>query len=153
MELVTINSLSEMQELANQVLARLSDRKSNSAKNGASVLVLTGDLGAGKTTFMQYLAGSLKVQEKVQSPTFIIMRRYQTDHPIFLELVHMDAYRIETQDELRPIRLTDILNESKTLFCVEWGEKIIDSLPEQTPQLIIKHRGNTDTRTVEFVNF
>ena len=95
----------------------------------ATVLGLSGDLGAGKTTFVQALAAKLGVREVVQSPTFTILKLYQTNHPEFKQLIHMDAYRIESLDELGPLRLGELLNTPETLFAIEWPEKIMEALP------------------------
>ena len=96
----------------------------------ATVLGLSGDLGAGKTTFVQALAAELGVKEVVQSPTFTILKLYQTNHPQFKQLIHMDAYRIESLTELGPLRLGELLNTPETLFAIEWPEKIAEALPD-----------------------
>lgn len=95
----------------------------------ASVLTLQGDLGAGKTTFMQSLAKVLGVQDVVTSPTFVVLRVYEVTHPHFTRLVHMDAYRFESPDEVLPIGLSTYLNDSQTLVCVEWPERLGNHLP------------------------
>lgn len=99
---------------------------------GPAVLVLSGDLGAGKTTFTQVLARKLGVREMVQSPTYTIMKKYETTDPDFASLVHMDAYRIEDVSELGPLRFAEVLGLPKTLLCIEWGERIRDLLPKET---------------------
>lgn len=98
-------------------------------KDKAVVLALKGDLGAGKTTFVQELARQLGVTETVTSPTFTIMKQYQTTHAQFPLLVHIDAYRIEQPNELGPLRFSSALEQSNTLMCIEWPEKITPALP------------------------
>lgn len=99
------------------------------AESGAVVIALHGDLGAGKTTFVQSLGKVLGVGEQITSPTFTIMKGYETTSEEFEHLVHMDAYRIEELSELGPLRFADILATPKTLFCIEWAEKIAEALP------------------------
>lgn len=105
----------------------------------ATVLILSGDLGAGKTAFTQQIARLLGVNEPVQSPTFTIMKRYQTAHPVFTTLVHIDAYRIEDKTELLPLRLQEELTVAGALLCVEWGERITQHLLAQAWHLTIEH--------------
>lgn len=102
----------------------------NHAGDGATVLALSGDLGAGKTTFTSVLGRQLGVFEPVVSPTFTIMKGYETTDETFTHLIHMDAYRIDDHSELGPLRITDIFAMPKTLFCIEWVEKILAALPK-----------------------
>jgi len=93
------------------------------------VIALQGDLGAGKTTFTQELAKHLGVTETVNSPTFTIMKQYELSHPNFDTLVHMDAYRLESETETKPLRLEELFSTPRTLVCVEWPEIIPTSIP------------------------
>jgi len=105
---------------------------------GATVLALSGDLGAGKTTFVQAVAKKLGVTETVTSPTFTIMRQYETADPVFTELIHMDAYRIDDESELIPLRWETLRTSPQTLICVEWPEKIAVALPERYVHLSLR---------------
>jgi len=97
---------------------------------GAAVITLTGDLGAGKTTFTQQLAQHLGVTEPVVSPTFGIMKSYMLfDHEYFDQLVHIDAYRIEEISEAGPLRFAELFQAPRTLVCLEWPAIIADLLP------------------------
>ncbi len=114
--------------------------------DGAVVLALSGDLGAGKTTFTQALGRQLGITEDITSPTFTIMKGYETTDETFAHLIHMDAYRIEDEDELRPLRFTDILATPQTLMCVEWAELIKGALPAAALHLTLSIKDET-TRT------
>lgn len=139
-----VASLSELEDLAKEVAGTLvSDSK------GATVLALSGDLGAGKTTFVQLLAKQLGVVEAVTSPTYLIMRQYETSSPQFRTLVHMDAYRIEDESELRPLRFSELLTTPGLLLCIEWAEKIAAALPENYQTLTFAI-GEGDTRTITY---
>jgi len=80
------------------------------------VVSLQGDLGAGKTAFTQELARSLGVVEVVTSPTFTIMKQYEIDNKDFDLMVHIDAYRIESEEEVEPLHLESVFTEPKQLF-------------------------------------
>ena len=91
------------------------------------VIALTGDLGSGKTAFVQGLAKGLGVSEKyyITSPTFTLINEYPGRHPLF----HVDLYRIEHVAELEEIGLDEVLHED-AVIAIEWAERLsIDTLP------------------------
>jgi tRNA threonylcarbamoyladenosine biosynthesis protein TsaE len=100
----------------------------------AHIVGLSGDLGAGKTTFMQAVARALGVTNDVTSPTFVIAQRYRTTHPVYSSLVHIDAYRL-SPEEIHTIGLSDFTHDPHTLVCIEWPEKLGRALPAGTPTL------------------
>ncbi|MES2014811.1 MAG: tRNA (adenosine(37)-N6)-threonylcarbamoyltransferase complex ATPase subunit type 1 TsaE [Patescibacteria group bacterium] len=90
---------------------------------GAYVVGLSGELGAGKTAFVQEVAKVLGVTEAVTSPTFIIVRTHAIDHPPFKRLVHIDAYRLEKSDA-GTIGWDDYMHNSENLILMEWPERL-----------------------------
>ena len=98
----------------------------------APVVALSGDLGAGKTTFVQTLARFLGVTEPVTSPTFVLQKQYPIEHLRLRALVHMDAYRLEDSSELSTLGFADLLAQADHLVCVEWGERVASALPPHT---------------------
>jgi tRNA threonylcarbamoyladenosine biosynthesis protein TsaE len=98
------------------------------------LVVLTGPLGAGKTTFTQGLGEGLGVRGQVASPTFIIARVHPSlgDGPA---LVHVDAYRLGSLDELDALDLDESLEDSVTV--VEWGEGLAEVLSEDRLEVTI----------------
>lgn len=109
---------------------------------GALVLALHGQLGAGKTTFVQNLASVLGVQEIVTSPTFVIQKNYQLPEEKG-RLVHIDAYRIDEIDELKVLGFESLLTENDTIICIEWAERVADILPETTVNLYFSEKDGT----------
>ena len=108
------------------------------------LVVLTGALGAGKTTLTRGIATGLGVRGPVQSPTFVIART----HPSLVgaaPLVHVDAYRLGGPDEIDDIDLDMTLPESVTV--VEWGEGVAEGLADDRLEIRIE-RHPDDTRTV-----
>lgn len=113
----------------------------------AAVIALSGDLGAGKTTFVQTLARVLQIGEVVTSPTFTVMKQYAVpnQNPYGVErLVHIDAYRLESIAEVGPLRLLEIFATPHTLVCIEWAEKIAEILPPGTVKLDFKSVSETE---------
>ncbi len=106
----------ELPALAEKV-ASVIDRE----KNRATVILLDGDLGAGKTTFTKTLAGTLGIsKDEVHSPTFILKKEYKATHPHFKKLVHIDAYRFVQPEEAKVLRLEEDLKDPETLIVIEW---------------------------------
>jgi tRNA threonylcarbamoyladenosine biosynthesis protein TsaE len=124
----TVSSVEELKAVAGELLGLWKQMNSETAV----VVALSGDLGAGKTTFVQQLAQILGISETVTSPTFVIMKSYITTDPIFQTLVHMDAYRIEDDTEMGPLNFKDVVAQPNTLICVEWAERISTFLPPRT---------------------
>ncbi len=89
------------------------------------VLLLDGDLGAGKTTFTQGLARAMGVGEAVTSPTFSLVRSYPTAFGV--ELIHVDVYRLDTLDEIVALGLPEMLDDG-AIAVIEWGEKAASAL-------------------------
>ncbi|MEM7140840.1 MAG: tRNA (adenosine(37)-N6)-threonylcarbamoyltransferase complex ATPase subunit type 1 TsaE [Actinomycetota bacterium] len=87
------------------------------------LLVLVGDLGAGKTAFTQGLCAALGVTEPVTSPTFTLANRYEGR----LTVNHLDVYRIEALEEAQDLALVELLDDGVTL--IEWGDVILPALP------------------------
>jgi tRNA threonylcarbamoyladenosine biosynthesis protein TsaE len=88
------------------------------------VVVLAGDLGSGKTTLAQGIAGALGVTEPVVSPTFAIVREYDGDVPV----AHVDVYRLDHVQELHDLGFEEIVDGSRVVL-VEWGELVPAILP------------------------
>ncbi len=109
-------------------------------RSGATVLALQGDLGAGKTTLTQAIGRALGIEEKIPSPTFLVMRSYQAAHPRFKRLVHIDAYRLEDPRELEILHFDELLQDKDTLIAIEWPERI-GKIPEGAVRIKLEDEG------------
>jgi tRNA threonylcarbamoyladenosine biosynthesis protein TsaE len=122
--LPTIESLATE---AGEFAARLSPQGSQ-----ATLVTLSGELGAGKTSFTQALARTLGVTEHVTSPTFVLEKIYELPRETgrgFGRLVHVDAYRLEGGEALNPLGFDGIMQEAGNLVVLEWPERVADALP------------------------
>jgi tRNA threonylcarbamoyladenosine biosynthesis protein TsaE len=95
-------------------------------KSGDCV-VLVGDLGTGKTTFVQGVAEGLHVDITVSSPTYLIVQEYAGNIPLF----HMDAYRLNSADDLFEIGFEEYLHAGGVVI-IEWGDRIKEALPDHS---------------------
>lgn len=137
-------SLSDTLSIAEGLFQEISD--TNSLKR--NIIALSGDLGAGKTTFSQAIARTLGITGAVTSPTYVIMKMYEVDHPSVQTLVHIDAYRLESGRDLELLGWNDLIIDPKTLILIEWPEKIQEILPASTITLSFETI-NEHTRTIE----
>ena len=103
------------------------------------MVALVGDLGSGKTTFVQGLAESVSGLTRIISPTFILMREYP--NKFGGNLYHIDLYRLEgnIERELANLGITDFSKDKKNIILVEWAEKAKDYLPKNTRQVKFEH--------------
>jgi tRNA threonylcarbamoyladenosine biosynthesis protein TsaE len=107
------------------------------------VLILCGDLGAGKTTFVQGYTAALGVEVPVTSPTFTLANRY----PGRLDVHHLDVYRLEQLREVLDLGLFDLLDERSVLL-IEWGDAIESVLPADYLQIALTLGDGDDDRTL-----
>jgi tRNA threonylcarbamoyladenosine biosynthesis protein TsaE len=107
------------------------------------LFLLAGDLGAGKTSFVQGFARALGVEEPVTSPTFVIVHTYSGAFPI----THVDAYRLERLQELLELGLGEMLDhEGVTL--VEWGDVVAPALPPEFLEVRLELGDDDDERVI-----
>ncbi len=113
------------------------------------VLMLHGDLGAGKTTLTQGVAEGLGIKGPVQSPTFTLVREH--DAPS-MRLYHLDLYRLDDPDELEDIGYEVYINPPDGVSLIEWPERAGDWLPERFTIIQIEHLGG-DRRSVQISQY
>ena len=132
-----IKSLQEMQDLAVDF--------SKTLKKG-DVVLLFGDLGAGKTTFTQFVFSALGVKEIVNSPTFSILKSYSGK----FNFHHFDTYRISVEEAIEA-GFDEVFEDKNSVIFIEWSENIKPLLPAKTIKINIKYV-DENTREVEIVN-
>ncbi|MBZ1345120.1 MAG: tRNA (adenosine(37)-N6)-threonylcarbamoyltransferase complex ATPase subunit type 1 TsaE [Candidatus Nealsonbacteria bacterium] len=110
-------------------------------KKTALLIGLEGSLGGGKTTFLQGFARGLRIKEKILSPTFIIMRKFEIRPALlkglwqnseFKNFYHIDCYRIEKPKEILDLGFKEIISNPQNIVTIEWAEKIKKVLPRNT---------------------
>ena len=109
----------------------------------ATVIGLYGDLGTGKTTFTNIFAKGLGIKRKVNSPTFVIMKKYPIPksslYNKFKYFIHIDAYRIKKENELSHLGWDEIIGNKEHLVFIEWPENIIKAMPKGHHKIQIRH--------------
>lgn len=135
MQQIITNNFQETQDLGFTFAKKL---------RGGEVLALYGDLGSGKTTFMQGLSKGLGITKNIISPTFIIMRMYKTGLKInevrLNNLYHVDLYRIESENDVESLGLLELMNQPENIVAIEWPEKIENLLPEKRINIYFEYR-------------
>lgn len=126
-----VRSVEETWELAAKIAAELQQ---------GDVLCLEGDLGAGKTTFTQGLAAALGAPGRVNSPTFCIVQEHG-------KLVHMDLYRLKSEDDVLAIGWEDYLAEGAILV-VEWPERAGSLIPADARHITFRHTDEEEHRVI-----
>ncbi len=122
----------------------------NIKKQTAHVVALSGDLGAGKTTLTQHIAHELRIGEKIQSPTFVIMKFYPITRPksVYKKLIHIDAYRLSKDEELKNLGWDTYLASPENLIIVEWPEHVSGCIPLDAGRIYLSHVDD-ETRSLE----
>ena len=164
-----VKNTGEMRRFVEDFVAKL-----QSSKNSATTVALSGELGAGKTTFAQAVAKSLGVQETVNSPTFVIEKIYpvkslrdhgaglvkhgghgagvlQNSPPVggWQRLVHIDAYRLKSAAELRALSWDEMVGNPDNLILIEWPEHVEGAIPEDAHHIFITI-GDGEERTITY---
>lgn len=116
----------------------------------SNVVALIGELGSGKTTFVQGLGKALGIKEKITSPTFLLLKSYPiANHPQFNNLIHVDLYRIYSWDEVSELDLEELWKEPTNLVVIEWAERINGHLPENIQEIAFEHLDENERIIVE----
>ncbi len=138
---VEVHDLREMQLEAGDFCATLSPRPKD-----ATVVTLSGELGAGKTTFVQGIAKALGVEGSVTSPTFVLEKIYALEGQKFSHLIHIDAYRLKSAHELEMLGWEELLADLGNLILLEWPENVAELIPEDAIRIRFDIHG--DERTI-----
>ncbi|MFH0906976.1 MAG: tRNA (adenosine(37)-N6)-threonylcarbamoyltransferase complex ATPase subunit type 1 TsaE [bacterium] len=126
MEIITQSALQTQQTgriLSEEII------KSNFVRKKALVIGLCGELGAGKTTFIQGFAKGLGIKEQITSPTFVILKNYNIPCWSFY---HIDCYRLTKSKDLIDLDFKEIINKPKNIIVIEWAGRVKKVLPKNT---------------------
>lgn len=149
MEIITKNA-GETQAFGEKIGRNLISQKIKS-----KIFCLYGDLGAGKTTFIQGLAKGLGIKKRITSPTFMFVKQYEMrdvpDRSHLSRFYHIDLYRIEKTEEADGLGLEEIFNEPKTIIAIEWAERIKKILPKERTDIYFQYLDN-DQRKINFIS-
>lgn len=118
----------------------LGEKFAESLKRG-DVLLLYGDLGAGKTTFVQGLAEGLKISDRILSPTFVLHRTHKVSKREIKTLNHIDLYRIENSSDIESLGLAEIIDEENSIAVIEWADRLSNFKHGQGYKVWFKHLG------------
>jgi len=116
------------------------------------IFACKGDLGSGKTTFIQGLAGGLGIKEKITSPTFVLLKKFS----FFLKqkqyfFYHIDCYRLSSKQLSSALDLKELFKSRKTIIIIEWAEKLKKILPQDAIWINFKYL-DKDERKIIFKN-
>jgi tRNA threonylcarbamoyladenosine biosynthesis protein TsaE len=129
-------------------------------KKGAIVIAMRGDLGGGKTTFIQGFARGLGIKENITSPTFVILKKFKIAaspsrtprNDSLMVFYHIDAYRIEKPKDLMDLGIENILLDSHNIVAIEWSEKIQKILPKNAIKIKFEFVDDT-TRKIMITDY
>ena len=139
---ITTNNFQETQKLGEKMAKNFLISKKD--RDNALVLALEGELGGGKTTFVQGFAKGLGIREKILSPTFVILKKFSLPTKKnnlknkILTLYHLDCYRIHRPKEILDLGFKEMLNNPQNVILIEWAEKIKKILPKNAIVLKFK---------------
>lgn len=145
---IRTHNLAETHKVATEFLANL--------KPGVNVVALQGDLGSGKTAFTQEAGKLLGVMENMHSPTFVIMKIYEINETLaklvggrFKKFIHIDAYRLESADELLKLGWEELTKQPENLIFIEWPERVAEIIPKEAKKISFEFI-DEQTREIEY---
>lgn len=127
-----VDSLKETKQLAKDL------KKNLLPQSKALIIGLKGELGSGKTAFVQLLAREFGIKEKVLSPTFVILKSFILKNQKFEKFYHLDCYRINKSQEILNLGFKEIIENNANIVLIEWVGKIEELLPKDTMILEFK---------------
>ena len=145
MEKFLSRSSGETRRFAKAILSRLLKQK-----NRPLVMALSGELGSGKTTFIQGLARSLGLREKIQSPTFVLAKWYRLPKrsKSFRHFIHIDCYRLEKASEVKHFHFPVLLKDPDAIVVIEWADRIRKFIPRGATWIRFRHGTRPQERSI-----
>ena len=138
-KVIITSSKEETQWFGKDLVSKLKDR---------NIIALYGDLGSGKTTFVQGLAKGLGIKKRIISPTFVLVRQYKiknqkskikTTAQNSKFFYHVDLYRVNNKKEIDGLGIKEIIDNKNNFVAIEWAEKISNLLPKNRINVYCKY--------------
>lgn len=133
---------------AKKILARSSDFSSRLRRQAASIIGLTGDLGSGKTTFIQGFLKSAGIRKRITSPTFVIFKRYEIKDKNYKNVYHVDCYRLNKPEEILKLDFKEIIHNPQNIVLIEWAEKLKKILPKKINWINFEYGKKSNERKI-----
>ncbi|MCH7730753.1 tRNA (adenosine(37)-N6)-threonylcarbamoyltransferase complex ATPase subunit type 1 TsaE [Patescibacteria group bacterium] len=155
MEILT-KSAEETKEFGKKIATDLIRNQAAGIRNNGLTLALTGELGSGKTTFVQGFAYGLGIKQRIISPTFILVRRYDiklsTLNSQLSTFYHVDLYRLEekVEVEVRNLGIDEFWKNPENIIAIEWAEKIRSVVPKNATWIEFENMGK-DKRKITVI--
>ncbi len=143
-----LNSPAETKKFARLLAKKLT--KKRLCQRGALILALVGDLGSGKTTFVQGFLRGLGIRGRITSPTFVLMKNYKLKTMNYKLACHIDCYRIKKPNELIKLGIKEILENPQNIVLIEWAERVKKNLLKNTIWLKLEHGEKENERCISY---
>jgi tRNA threonylcarbamoyladenosine biosynthesis protein TsaE len=140
-------NVKQTQKIARLLAEEVQKRK----KKGVRVIALEGELGSGKTTFVQGFARALGIKEKVLSPTFVLIKIYAVKKAQFRHLIHIDCYRIDSPKDLLHLGFDGLLKDKDAIILIEWADRVKKLIPPGAIWIRFRHGRRPNKRIIEFL--
>ena len=150
--IIKTNSVKETEKVAKNFVEEIT-RAERARRNNQNALIvgLYGDLGSGKTTFVKGIAKVFGLEKTITSPTFVIEKIYKLKNQVFDNLIHIDAYRLKSGDELLSLGWEEISKNPKNIIFIEWPENVNDILPSDVEKIKFRFV-DENVREITFLN-
>lgn len=113
-----------------------------------NIIALTGELGSGKTTFAQGFARALGIKERIQSPTFVLLKIYKIKKGTKKHFIHADCYRIDSPRDLLHVGFKKLLQDKDAIILIEWADRIRGLLPKTALWVKFRHGKKSHERII-----
>jgi len=125
----------DLEQVAINIIKKINGKKTKNA----IVVAMYGDLGSGKTTLTQNICKKLGVKNKIISPTFVIMKKYKIESEKFKNLIHIDTYRLDKNEDMINLGWEEIVSNNENIIIVEWPERIEKLIPKDCVVIRLTH--------------
>ena len=150
--IIKTNSIKETEKVAKNFVEEIT-RAERARRNNQNALIvgLYGELGSGKTTFVKGIAKVFGLEKTITSPTFVIEKIYKLKNQVLDNLIHIDAYRLKSGDELLSLGWEEISKNPKNIIFIEWPENVNDILPSDVEKIKFRFV-DENVREITFLN-